>query len=265
MRLRAAIIVFAFVPLLGQTFDVASVRHAGPADNNQRSWGDAGGRVVLRGVTLAYVIREAFDLQLFQLHGPTWIDTERYDILATAPSGTPRLQIMRMLQNLLTERFQIASHREQEEASVYLLTLRPGAPEFKVAAMPDSASVDPAPRIQIDGGTPGFKINDPLRGPYRVTPDSFGLHYAFDAITLDGLERILNQSYLDRPVLNRTALDGVYRLTLDVPFPASAAGTDPSGYSVERSLESQGLELRRGRAQVEKLVIDRVSKDPTEN
>jgi hypothetical protein len=100
----------------------------------------------------------------------------------------------------------------------------------------------------------------------RVTPRDFGIHSNFLSISMSALERMLNQSYLDRPVVNRTGLEGLYAMALDVPFPASATGSsDPTGHSVEQSLKQHGLQLSRERGSVEKFVIDAILKEPTEN
>jgi uncharacterized protein (TIGR03435 family) len=46
----------------------------------------------------------AYDVKDEQISGPAWLDTERYDIAAIRPGATKE-QAKRMLQNLLTDRF----------------------------------------------------------------------------------------------------------------------------------------------------------------
>jgi uncharacterized protein (TIGR03435 family) len=230
----------------------------------------------LRRVSLYFVIREAFALHDYQISGPDWLkddkddNDERYDIQATAPAGTPRPQILQMLQSLLQDRFQLTFHSKSEEGPILALTLRPGAPPLKdisQAAPATNSSPTPDGTLAMDqAGNPTFTIHDQALGRYRFTPHGTVSHYEFESITMSAMERFLNSSYLDRPVLNRTGLTGSYALTIDVPLPASVTGNnDPTGYSVEDSLQKQGLQLTRQRGPVEQFVIDRISKEPTEN
>jgi uncharacterized protein (TIGR03435 family) len=175
-----------------------------------------------------------------------------------------------MMQALIRERFQMTSHVEIEEAPIYTLTLRPGGPPLRDVLQENrnaqTSEVGDASISKNRAGEPTFNVNDPVLGRYHVTPLRFGTHYEFDAISAAAMERMLNQSYLDRPVVNRTSLGGAYALTLDVPFPSSVTGnSDPTGYSVEESLKNHGLQLNRERGVVETLVIDRISKEPTAN
>ena len=67
----------------------------------------------------------------FQIDGPGWILTERYDIQAKAPDNTQKDQIPLMLQALLTERFQLKLHRESREMPVYFLVTGKGAAKYQ--------------------------------------------------------------------------------------------------------------------------------------
>lgn len=267
------LVALSVAPILCQTpgsgtvFEVASVRRSPPDSSDfQRSWGQGSGRVVLRRVSLHFLIREAYGLHDYQISGPDWLKVELYDILASAPAGTPRSQILRMLQSLLQERFQMTFHRETEEAPIYALTVRPGGPMLKEISNDPAtdSSTEQDVTIAVNAGKPTIKINDHVLGPYRSTPRETSFHYEFEAMTMAGLERFLNQGYFDRPVLNRTGISGAYALTIDAPFSVSG-NNDPTGYSVEESLRKHGLQLTRQRGTVERFVIDRISKDPAEN
>ena len=61
--------------------------------------------------------------------GPAWTDSDRYDILASTPGDVqpnvlqPNLdEQMAMLRKLLTDRFQLAFHREEKELPVFAIT-----------------------------------------------------------------------------------------------------------------------------------------------
>src|SRR5213083_998525 len=82
------------------SFDVVSVKPAPPpTGNNLRvAMGGDAGRVNLSNVTLKNVMTRAYGVKPHQISGPDWLDSARYDIVATIPAGAPREQIPMMLQ-----------------------------------------------------------------------------------------------------------------------------------------------------------------------
>jgi uncharacterized protein (TIGR03435 family) len=62
-------------------------------------------------------------------NAPGWIDAERFDVVARAPSRTTTQQLQEMLQSLLIERFKVKVHRGSTEVPIYALALaRQGSP-----------------------------------------------------------------------------------------------------------------------------------------
>src|SRR5215475_7592792 len=60
------------------------------------------GRVEVRGVTMLRLISSAFGVPSALISGgPSWLDTDRFDITAKAPSGATQIAMRNMLQNLL--------------------------------------------------------------------------------------------------------------------------------------------------------------------
>ncbi len=118
--LGAGIAVFACALAFGQaaenlTFEVASVKPAAPPrpgflrkrggpetpDPGQITWSYA---------SLKNLITTAYDVKNYQVSGPAWLDTERYDIVAKVPQGATREQVNVMWQNLLKQRFGAVVH-----------------------------------------------------------------------------------------------------------------------------------------------------------
>jgi uncharacterized protein (TIGR03435 family) len=54
----------------------------------------------------------AYDLKTYQVVGPAWMDTERYDVVVKVPAGTTKDQVNTMWQNLLAERFAVKIHHD---------------------------------------------------------------------------------------------------------------------------------------------------------
>src|SRR5262249_43598305 len=68
------------------------------------------------------VIRDAYG-QNDVLGGPGWVDSDKWDIAATAPPGQADAPTRLMLQTLLAQRFKLAAHVEQQEQPVYALVV----------------------------------------------------------------------------------------------------------------------------------------------
>jgi uncharacterized protein (TIGR03435 family) len=80
-----------------------------------------------------------------------WSGGERFDISAKLPEGASRDQVPAMLQNLLTARFKLATHREYREQPVYALVAAKGGPKLQPASQ-SSDSLNAAANPQ--GGVP---------------------------------------------------------------------------------------------------------------
>ena len=51
------------------------------------------------------LIARAYDVKEYQVEGPQWLESERYDVMAKIPEGTDKAQLRPMLQRLLADRF----------------------------------------------------------------------------------------------------------------------------------------------------------------
>ena len=112
-------------PPKAAAFEVASVkpnRRGGPPGDIPTNLDNSPGHFAMRDKPLRYIIEWAYDLKDFQIVGPEWIKMdERYDIIANASGPATNDQMRVMLQTLLAERFQMKSHFEKREMSVYAL------------------------------------------------------------------------------------------------------------------------------------------------
>jgi uncharacterized protein (TIGR03435 family) len=202
---------------------------------------------------LQQLVTIAYDLQNHQVIAPAaWMQSERFDLKATAghPAGEPEMRLM--LQTLLSEKFHLRFHHEPKEMPLYfLVTGKSGpAPAPKMRKSPDgdcgkittpqtgaaSGSVGP-------GATPcgGETVNAGRIVGHRTNMDELAANLAAMA---------------GRSVLNRTGLSGSYDLTLTWT-PDQDRARDDSGPSLFTALEEQlGLKLEAGKGPVDVLVID---------
>jgi uncharacterized protein (TIGR03435 family) len=180
---------------------------------------------------------------------PAWMETATFDIVATVPPGATREQANLMLQNLLADRFQLKVHRSTRELPVYALVVARNGPKLKASVDDPNA---PRPRGTMwSGGRKRFEFN-------RQTMAGF-------AGTL--------QNDVDRPVIDRTGLEGTYDIRLEfaeikstLPIGAGPVAPDPQAPELFTALTEQlGLRLESRRGPVEVLVVDSALRQPTEN
>src|SRR5579863_1599432 len=111
--LSSGIAVFACALAFGQAaqnqmFEVASVKPAAPQPEGRFIAGGRGGpgtrdpgQINWTSATLKVLLTIAYDVKNYQVSGPAWLDTERYDVIAKVPQGATKEQVAVMWQNLL--------------------------------------------------------------------------------------------------------------------------------------------------------------------
>jgi uncharacterized protein (TIGR03435 family) len=223
-------------------FEVASIRPHKGAVTFSADPAVRGSRVIGTASTLADLITVAYGVRSDQIsNGPAWITRDRFDIEAKTPGDVPPTaeQARLMMQDLLTERFQVRLHRETRDLPAYALIVGKNGAKLKIS--------DPNARES------GF---------VQATPD--GLHMETKKGSMERLARQLSSS-AGRPVIDKTGLAGTYEYTLDW-FPATRIPPPESNVpSMFIAVQEQlGLRLESTTAPQEVLVIDRVDK-PSEN
>src|SRR5947209_4161197 len=107
-------------------FEAADV-HVSPAGATQDSGFLPNGRVEFRATTLLGLIATAYSMPAEGVAGgPSWIDTDRYDVVAKASYAAPEAALRTMLQSLLAERFGLSIKREDKPRPVTALVIGKG-------------------------------------------------------------------------------------------------------------------------------------------
>jgi uncharacterized protein (TIGR03435 family) len=119
------------------TFEVASVKPANnPSDGTMWAKGGPGTedptRIDYHNVSLGNLICRAYCVG-YQLTGPDWLNTERFDIAATVAPGATRDQFSLMMRNLLIDRFKLQVHHDSEGDNELLFDRRQGWAEIEPA------------------------------------------------------------------------------------------------------------------------------------
>lgn len=267
-------------------FEVASVKPAIQQVANQQVQAGVqidGAQVHCRYLSIKDYIRFAYNVKDHQILGPDWMASARFDISAKIPEGTKRDQVREMMKSLLEDRFQMKLHRETKEFPVYGLVVAKGGLKMKEApADPQTDGVDPAKapvEVKATGGPGGTSIDLGRGSTYTFGNNKF----VATKLTMASLAETLAR-FVDRPVVDMTDLQGRYDFTLEITPEdyrammirgALAAGVslppealralDASGDSLYASLQLLGLKLEPRKAPLEVLVIDGITKTPTEN
>ncbi len=79
-------------------------------------------------VTLKQLMLFAWELPASRLSGPSWIETERYDVAVTGMPGGSKLELR--LQTVLSDRFKLKFHHETKEIPVYSLIATKSGPHL---------------------------------------------------------------------------------------------------------------------------------------
>jgi uncharacterized protein (TIGR03435 family) len=263
-------------------FEVASLRPTPPSDVHGLSLGfrmDAAG-MHIGGLTLREIVATAYRVKTYQVRGPDWTETERFDVNATLPPHTNADQIPEMLQALLVERFGLALHREKKDMPVYALVV--GKPPLRMQQVPS----DPAA-----AATTGVVNGTLSGGPGGIYRDfGNGTSYTFVGGKFEGRKLsapafvVELERYSDRPIVDLTELKGLYDVRFDVipedyqallrraavnfgmVIPAQMMrAIDTETNPLPQAIEQLGLKLDPRRMSVDLLVVDQVRRTPTEN
>jgi uncharacterized protein (TIGR03435 family) len=231
-------------------------------------------------VTARELIKIAYDLPFAAtgrvLGGPGWTGAVRYDVQGKVPDAlfaemqkmTPEEKKEKrglLLQDLLANRFKLKVHFETREMPIYELRVVKGAPKLtpskELPATSSSASKpgNPMSFVQAHGGT--VVIRKAQRSEMIVRSMTLQAWAQGGAL---GLER---------PVVNKTGLEGKYDFTLDwspdlsptPPMDGAATPNASEGPSLFTAIEEQlGLKLTPVKGPVEVIVIDHIE-NPSPN
>ena len=243
-----ALTAIAALAQTAATFEVASIKPAAPLDMMKVAAEVQAGHMPKVGphvdaaraeytyMALKELIVTAYKVKPYQITGPDWISTTRFDIVAKMPEGSSKSDAPKMLQALLEERFKLAVHRDKKENPVLALVVAKGGPKLKESEAPTpidentplkpgemSADTPDGPvRVTVDTKTGESTVNMGAKGTmhYRVDPATMTMHLDGTQLQMEGLVDMLTQfSQMTggggRQVVDMTELKGYYAVSLD--------------------------------------------------
>jgi uncharacterized protein (TIGR03435 family) len=213
-------------------------------------------RFYAKNHTLKTLIQAAYNLTPRAVSGgPSWVDSDRYEILAQSPGNVrPTLdEQMSMLRKLLADRFHLTFHRDEKEFSIYALGVAKNGLKLKESTVdPDAPPEGPPPLVFV------------------LSPESVRLPGR--SATMAEVASVFQRAALDRPVVDRTGLSGRYDFDLEFTPDESLFGglglkgtpesTRPDLFAAMQ--QQLGLKLEATKGLIDTLVIDQAER-PSDN
>jgi uncharacterized protein (TIGR03435 family) len=110
------------------------------------------------------LVTMAYEVHAYQVVGPDWLNSTRFDIAAKLSPGTTLAQFRVMLQNLLADRFKLAVHRDQKQFRGFDLTVEgaerswPSPPKTPCPRLATAVRSRRCPRLRRRAGTPAKSL-----------------------------------------------------------------------------------------------------------
>jgi uncharacterized protein (TIGR03435 family) len=236
-------------------FEAASIKPSEPLNTGAMM---AGGRMQIRmgcstpdpgrfnctGMPLRMLVVRAYGVKNYQVSGPAWMDSDRFDVNAKIPAGATQDQFKLMLQKLLADRFQMTVHRENKEMPVYALVVGKNGPKLKPAADEqgkESPADDALAGRGIPPPPPGGGGQQNVMVMRSGGPGRTGGGGSVTMSTRNGLSELVAKkstvadlagilsNQVDRPVVDQTGIQGEFDFTLDFAPDESMRPSGPMG------------------------------------
>lgn len=232
-------------------FEVATIKPAPPMDAVKLAAAmQAGGKLPIGAnidsqraeylyMDLKSLMSYAYGVKPYQITGPDWMQSTRFDIIAKMPEGSTKSDASKMLQTLLEERFKLTTHRTNAEHPVLALVAGKSGPKLKASAdkpvaIDESAPLKPGEmqtdgpdgpvRVKVDVTTGSSVIDMGLQGKmsYRLNPATRTFHVEFSMTTMPGFADMITQLFEQiggtggRRVIDMTGIAGNYDASIDL-------------------------------------------------
>jgi uncharacterized protein (TIGR03435 family) len=230
-------------------FDVASIHvsqigKAGGEGSRRENIQFTPDTVTMRNVSFKSAICWGYHVFDYQVSGPDWLQSERYDIVAKAAGTATEGQLRTMMQTLLAERFKLALHHQTKEFAAYALVVAKNGPKFHESQSEGESSIE---------------------------PDQKRMSVTVHRTPISQLTEMLSNVF-HAPVVDMTELKGKYDVTLNLAkyvgdIQPKGDGAPPDVLSIiSMGLQEElGLKLESRKLSLDLLIIDRAEKAPVEN
>jgi uncharacterized protein (TIGR03435 family) len=259
------------------TFEVATIKPAPPLDPAKMvATLQAGGKMPVGATIDAHraeylyldlktLMTYAYGVKPYQITGPDWMSTTRFDIVAKMPDGAKKEDAPEMLQSLLEDRFKLATHRTSAEHPVLALVVGKGGPKLKAStgtpvAIDESAPLKPGEmkmdgpdgpmRAKVDLATGSSEIDMGLKGKmsYKMNMATQSLHLEFSMTTMAGFADMMTQLMTQlsggqgggRQIVDMTDIKGNYDASLEISLAEIMAMIKSAGVNIPMAAPAGG-------------------------
>ena len=235
-------------------FEIADIH---PSPQRRFPFFDGGflvnGRYMLWQATLADLVATAYGLKdaTYVHGGPSWLEWDRWDVIAKVPPGTTEATAKQMLQPLLAQRFGLVVHPGSAPMPAYVLTAPGGKSKLKESDGTGDSGCKGQPQAnQTAGATPQILVTC-----HNETMEKF----ADDVHVMAG-------GYLTDPVVDSTGLKGAYDFDIHWTPRQALANAGSEGVSIFDAVDKElGLKLALETAPRPVLIVESVNETPTPN
>ena len=210
------------------------------------------GRYELRNATLVDLIRTAWSVDADKVvGGPDWLDTDRFDVIATAPAGSTPEALKTMLRNLLVDRFHLVAHKDTRSLPAYVMTAGKKL-QLRLAGQSNESSEETGCKIQQPGRLIVFECRNMTMAAFANQLPSV---------------REASGYLFNYPVVDRTGLKDAFNYTVQW-FPRIALRPSPlpaDAVTIFDAFEKLGLKLEMSKVPTPVVVVESVNERPTAN
>ena len=274
------LLLCAACPVLGQTaeappkFDAADVRVSPKAQNMfTRNSGVHNGRYEVKQATMVDLIHIAYNIDSDEaLGGPSWLEMDRFDVIAKVRPNTSSDDLKTMLQGLLADRFKLVIHKDTKPLPAYALVVGK-KPQVKQADGTEESGCKPrAQAAPAEGGVRLMTTGTDGRNVAITLGPGGDVQWACRNITMAafaaGLPRMIGAQLGPRVVLDETGLKGGWNF--DVHWSAGILGlmgaNQGEHITLADAIEKQlGLKFEDRQVPTPVMVVDSVAEKPAEN
>jgi uncharacterized protein (TIGR03435 family) len=250
-------------------FEVATIKPAAPLDQAKLVAAmQAGGKMPVGAnigtsqaeyifMDMKSLIARAYAVKPYQITGPDWLATTRFDIVAKMPAGASKDDEPKMLQSLLEDRFKLTTHRTTAEHPVLALVVGKGGPKMKASVekpvpIDETAPLKPGElkmdgpdgpmRMKVDMTNGSSVVDMGAKGKYsyKMNAATQSMHVDLSMVTMNGFADMITQLFSQlgggngRQVVDQTDIKGNYEASLEISLAdimaiARNAGFDPGG------------------------------------
>lgn len=209
-----------------------------------------GGFYEVRTASMADLISVAFGVDFDRVvGGPSWLEMDRFDIIAKAPHGMKKDELKPLLKALLAERFKLVVHEDNRPIPAFALT----------------AGKHPGLKKSDGSGDTGCKSSQPPPGPAPV------FTHTCTNVAMAAFAEALRQTpagymYLDeQAIVDRTDLKGTWDFNFKYTLRGGPA-QQSEAVTIFEALDKQlGLKLEPAKVPMQVIVVDAVNQRPTGN